>query len=202
MEEIILETKELCKQYHKQTVLKNINMRIPKGCVYGLLGANGRRKIDIDEILCGMTRAAAGKKQTIQFECENLPKWICVNEKLLIRSWENLVYNAIEYTPQGGMIRICISEGKEQLEISVEDERSMGKTADCERIPEISDCKSLKNDIEYKRNLIRKERKTDRCYLYTIRNVPHVNVPKSGWMSIRFLMKNEISKRITRHWKS
>ena len=52
------------------------------------------------------------------------------------------------------MIRICISEGKEQLEISVEDERRMGKTADCERIPEISNCKSLKNDIEYKRNLI------------------------------------------------
>lgn len=124
MEEIILETKELCKQYHKQTVLKNINMRIPKGCVYGLLGANGAGKSTLMKILCGMTRAAAGKKQTIQFECENLPKWICVNEKLLIRSWENLVYNAIEYTPQGGMIRICISEGKEQLEISVEDERS------------------------------------------------------------------------------
>lgn len=154
MEEIILETKKLCKQYHKQTVLKNINMRIPKGCVYGLLGANGAGKSTLMKILCGMTRAAAGKKQTIQFECENLPKWICVNEKLLIRSWENLVYNAIEYTPQGGMIRICISEGKEQLEISVEDERRMGKTADCERIPEISNCKSLKNDIEYKRNLI------------------------------------------------
>lgn len=95
MEEIILETKELCKQYHKQTVLKNINMRIPKGCVYGLLGANGAGKSTLMKILCGMTRAAAGKKQTIQFECENLPKWICVNEKLLIRSWENLVYNAI-----------------------------------------------------------------------------------------------------------
>lgn len=124
MEEIILETKELCKQYHKQTVLKNINMRIPKGCVYGLLGANGAGKSTLMKILCGMMRAAAGKKQTIQFECENLPKWICVNEKLLIRSWENLVYNAIEYTPQGGMIRICISEGNEQLEISVEDEGS------------------------------------------------------------------------------
>ena len=37
MEEIILETKELCKQYHKQTVLKNINM------------SKWRRKIDIDE---------------------------------------------------------------------------------------------------------------------------------------------------------
>lgn len=79
--------------------------------------------------------AAAGKKQTIQFECENLPKWICVNEKLLIRSWENLVYNAIEYTPQGGMIRICISEGKEQLEISVEDEERIfgGRSAVCEK---------------------------------------------------------------------
>ena len=80
-----------------------------------------KEQVDIRE-LTGQFRerieaAAAGKKQTIQFECENLPKWICVNEKLLIRSWENLVYNAIEYTPQGGMIRICISEGKEQLEI-------------------------------------------------------------------------------------
>ena len=87
-----------------------------------------KEQVDIRE-LTGQFRerieaAAAGKKQTIQFECENLPKWICVNEKLLIRSWENLVYNAIEYTPQGGMIRICISEGKEQLEISVEDEGS------------------------------------------------------------------------------
>ena len=39
----------------------------------------------------------------------------------------------------------------------------------------------MKKDIEYKRNLIRKERKTDRCYLYTIRNVPHANVPKK-WL--------------------
>ena len=61
MEEIVLETKELCKQYHKQTVLKNINMRIPKGCVYGLLGANGAGKSTLMKILCGMTRADAGE---------------------------------------------------------------------------------------------------------------------------------------------
>lgn len=61
MEEIILETKELCKQYHKQTVLKNINMRIPKGCIYGLLGANGAGKSTLMKILCGMTRADAGE---------------------------------------------------------------------------------------------------------------------------------------------
>ena len=61
MEEIILETKELCKQYHKQTVLKNINMRIPKGSVYGLLGANGAGKSTLMKILCGMTRADAGE---------------------------------------------------------------------------------------------------------------------------------------------
>lgn len=49
MEEIILETKELCKQYHKQTVLKNINMRIPKGVCIRAFGSKWRRKIDIDE---------------------------------------------------------------------------------------------------------------------------------------------------------
>ena len=60
MEEIILETKELCKQYHKQTVLKNINMRIPKGCVYGLLGANGAGKSTFMKILMGEYDSDAG----------------------------------------------------------------------------------------------------------------------------------------------
>ena len=49
MEEIILETKELCKQYHKQTVLKNINMRIPQRVCIRAFGSKWRRKIDIDE---------------------------------------------------------------------------------------------------------------------------------------------------------
>ena len=39
---------------------ENINMRIPKGCVYGLLGANGAGKSTLMKILCGMTRADAG----------------------------------------------------------------------------------------------------------------------------------------------
>ena len=61
MEEIILETKELCKQYHKQTVLKNINMRIPKGCVYGLLGANGAGKSTLMKCLFGIYKMDAGE---------------------------------------------------------------------------------------------------------------------------------------------
>ena len=87
-------------------------------------GSKWRRKIDIDENIVRDDAGRCREEANDSVECENLPKWICVNEKLLIRSWENLVYNAIEYTPQGGMIRICISEGNEQLEISVEDEGS------------------------------------------------------------------------------
>ena len=60
MEEIILETKGLCKQYHKQTVLKNINMRIPKGCVYGLWEQMAQ-EIDIDENIVRDDAADAGE---------------------------------------------------------------------------------------------------------------------------------------------
>ncbi len=49
MEEIILETKELCKQYHKQTVLKKYQYENSEKGVYTGFGSKWRRKIDIDE---------------------------------------------------------------------------------------------------------------------------------------------------------
>ena len=45
MEEIVLETKELCKQYHKQTVLKKYQYEnSEKGVYTGFWGAKWRRK--------------------------------------------------------------------------------------------------------------------------------------------------------------
>ena len=61
MEEIILETKELCKQYHKQTVLKKYQYENSERVCIRALGANGAGKSTLMKILCGMTRADAGE---------------------------------------------------------------------------------------------------------------------------------------------
>ena len=40
----VLEIKNLSKRYNSQWALKNINMRLEKGRIYGLIGKNGAGK--------------------------------------------------------------------------------------------------------------------------------------------------------------
>ena len=42
--EYILETKALEKKYNKFKAIDNLNMHIPKGAIYGLIGKNGAGK--------------------------------------------------------------------------------------------------------------------------------------------------------------
>ena len=44
MNEMILETKGICKRFGRQVVLNQVSLMVPKGCVYGLLGPNGAAK--------------------------------------------------------------------------------------------------------------------------------------------------------------
>ena len=39
--EYVIETKNLTKKYGNSTVVENINIHVPKGKIYGLLGRNG-----------------------------------------------------------------------------------------------------------------------------------------------------------------
>ena len=38
----VLETNALCKQYKHFKALDNLNMRVPKGTIYGFVGKNGK----------------------------------------------------------------------------------------------------------------------------------------------------------------
>ena len=51
MEQNMITIRNLSKEFKGQNVLKNITMEIPKNCVYGLLGANGAKKIFQKHIL-------------------------------------------------------------------------------------------------------------------------------------------------------
>lgn len=60
MEEMIIETKGLTRRYGKQTVVDHVNLRVPRGEIYGFLGPNGAGKTTTIRMLLGLTRASAG----------------------------------------------------------------------------------------------------------------------------------------------
>lgn len=61
MSENLVEIRHLSKKFKKQTVLSDITMAIPEGCVYGLLGPNGAGKSTLLKTLTGILRPDAGE---------------------------------------------------------------------------------------------------------------------------------------------
>ena len=58
--EYILEINNLEKRYGRNVVIKNLNMHVPKGAIYGLIGKNGVGKTTLIRILCGLQRPTSG----------------------------------------------------------------------------------------------------------------------------------------------
>lgn len=51
---MLLECKNVCKSYGKKEVLKNINLKLPKGKIVGLLGKNGSGKTTLIKVINGL----------------------------------------------------------------------------------------------------------------------------------------------------
>ena len=58
--EYILETHNLVKKYKRFTAINNLNMHIPKGSIYGLIGKNGAGKTTLIRLICGLQRPTSG----------------------------------------------------------------------------------------------------------------------------------------------
>lgn len=58
--EYILETKNIEKKYGHFKALDNLNMHIPKGAIYGLIGKNGAGKTTLIRLLCGLQKPTSG----------------------------------------------------------------------------------------------------------------------------------------------
>ncbi len=59
--EYILETENIKKKYGQFNALNNLNMHIPKGAIYGLIGKNGAGKTTFIRIICGLQKVTSGK---------------------------------------------------------------------------------------------------------------------------------------------
>lgn len=61
MSDDVIEIKNLVKYYDGRCVLDGINLKIPQGCIYGLLGRNGIGKTTIIRILLGLESPTRGE---------------------------------------------------------------------------------------------------------------------------------------------
>lgn len=58
--EYILETHNLEKKYGKFKAISNLNMHVPKGNIYGLIGKNGAGKTTLIRLICGLQKPTSG----------------------------------------------------------------------------------------------------------------------------------------------
>ncbi|MBU3108459.1 lantibiotic protection ABC transporter ATP-binding protein [Clostridium gasigenes] len=60
MDNYILQTKDLCKDFKRQRAVNNISLSIQKNSVYGLLGPNGAGKSTLLKMITGMIHPTGG----------------------------------------------------------------------------------------------------------------------------------------------
>jgi lantibiotic transport system ATP-binding protein len=63
--EYIVETERLTGGYGKSMVLREVSLKVPKGCIYGFLGPNGAGKSTAMRMLLGLLRPASGEIRLI-----------------------------------------------------------------------------------------------------------------------------------------
>lgn len=59
--EYVLQSKNLIKKYGEFKALNNLNIHIPKGSIYGLIGKNGAGKTTLIRMICGLQKITDGE---------------------------------------------------------------------------------------------------------------------------------------------
>ena len=57
----VLTTNALTKQYRDFKALNNLNMHVPKGAIYGMIGRNGAGKTTLIRLICGLQAPTSGE---------------------------------------------------------------------------------------------------------------------------------------------
>jgi ABC-2 type transport system ATP-binding protein len=73
MSEYVIQTENLVKYFDGRCVLDGIDLKVPEGCIYGLLGRNGAGKTTIIRILLGLEPATRGKSVVLGASSWQLP---------------------------------------------------------------------------------------------------------------------------------
>ncbi len=71
---LAIETEHLTKRYAGRTVVNDLALRVPMGCVYGFLGPNGAGKTTTMRLLLGLLRADAGMIRLVGRDLAQTPR--------------------------------------------------------------------------------------------------------------------------------
>jgi ABC-2 type transport system ATP-binding protein len=71
--ETVIETHELCKRYPGHEALRGVDLRVPAGTVFGLLGHNGAGKTTTVRILATLLRADGGQATVAGYDVARQP---------------------------------------------------------------------------------------------------------------------------------
>ena len=85
MDDYVIKIENLVKYFDGRCVLDDINLNVPRGCIYGLLGRNGIGKTTIIRILLGLDFPTRGQTLLLGNDSQNLTSKIrgkigCVSE--------------------------------------------------------------------------------------------------------------------------
>ncbi len=72
MDENVIEVENLVKYFDGRCVLDGINLNVPRGCIYGLLGRNGSGKTTIIRILLGLEPPTRGQTSLLDADSTEL----------------------------------------------------------------------------------------------------------------------------------
>ncbi len=70
MDEIIVRTEKLTKRFWKTTAVQDLDLEVPKGSIYALLGRNGAGKTTAIRMLLGMLRPTSGRSSVFDLDSQ------------------------------------------------------------------------------------------------------------------------------------
>ena len=102
MDENVIKVENLVKYFDGRCVLDDINLKVPRGCIYGLLGRNGSGKTTIIRILLGLEPPTRG--QTFLLDAESTELSAKLHSRIgYVAEGHNLIQNY----RVGRLIKLC-----------------------------------------------------------------------------------------------
>ncbi|MHC5083122.1 MAG: ABC transporter ATP-binding protein [Planctomycetota bacterium] len=72
MNDIIIETRQLTKYYGNTLALDHLDLKIPRGSIYGFLGRNGSGKTTSIKLMLGLMKPTCGSATVLGCDCRSL----------------------------------------------------------------------------------------------------------------------------------